>query len=298
MSAVTQDLPDSIEMIITPKAHSLGAFDVRRALPYAKKRMVGPFIFFDQMGPADLPPENPINVRPHPHIGLATLTWLYDGVIMHRDSLGYEQEIRPGEINWMTAGKGIVHSERTPEHMEGKVNPIFGIQVWMALPKTHEEMAPSFQHYKAGSVPLFDDDGIKGRVVAGHFKGLTSPVDVYWDTLYLDLDMAKGAGLTLNSEHEERAVYALTGSLEIEGRKITPYEMVVLKTGVDVEVKALEATKLVVIGGAKMDGERFMYWNLVASDKALIEKAKEDWKEGRFDKVINDEVEFIPLPDD
>lgn len=288
---------DPIDLVIEPQEHDIGAFTVRRTLPAKERQMVGPFIFFDQMGPAVLPADKPLDVRPHPHIGLATLTWLVEGSIFHRDSLGFQSEIQPGEVNWMTAGSGIVHSERTPEHLRGKEQPLFGLQVWMALPKDKEKVDPSFQHYTADQIPHVQGDGWKATIVAGCAWGKTSPVSVYSETLYADIRMEDGATLTVSSEHEERAVYALTGELEIAGSRFAPGRMLVLKPGVDVEIKAVGATQLMLIGGAVMDGPRIKWWNFVASSRELIDQAKADWKDGRFAKVPGDEDEFIPLPD-
>jgi len=288
---------DPVDLIIQPKLHDLGGFTVGRVLPAARRRMVGPFIFFDQMGPAVLPADKPVNVRPHPHIGLSTLTWLFDGSIMHRDSLGYAQEIKPGEVNWMTAGSGIVHSERTPERLLGQPNALSGLQVWMALPHEHEETAPAFQHYTASELPVIDADGVKATVVAGCAWGETAPVSVFSDTLYVDAMIKAGATLTIGKEHEERAVYLISGEVEIAGSPFTLGEMIVLKSGIPVDIKASVDTHLVLIGGAPMDGPRHIWWNFVSSSKERLEQAKNDWREGRFAKVVGDEEEFIPLPE-
>jgi len=289
---------DLVELIIRPQEHDLGAFSVRRVLPAKERQTVGPFIFFDQMGPATLAADQPVNVRPHPHIGLAPLTWLIEGSIFHRDSLGYAQEIQPGEVNWMTAGSGIVHSERTPERLLGRENNLFGLQVWMALPKAHEETEASFQHYKADQIPQVERNGMRVTIVAGHAWGETSPVAVYSDTLYADVTLAAGAATVIESEHEERAVYLLKGAVQIAGEPFTPGAMLVLKPGLAVTLTATEESRLVLIGGEKMDGPRFKWWNLVSSSRERIEKAKADWREGRFPKVPGDEKEFIPLPED
>ncbi|MGB0696989.1 MAG: pirin family protein [Rhodospirillaceae bacterium] len=288
---------DPIELVIQPQDHNLGNFTVRRVLPAPERQTVGPFIFFDQMGPATLAADQPINVRPHPHIGLATLTWLVDGVIMHRDSLGYAQEIQPGAVNWMTAGSGIVHSERSPDRLLGKETSLFGLQVWMALPKEHEEADPSFQHVKAEDIPRIEGEGYTALIVAGEAWGETSPVAVYSPTLYVDLTFEPGATVTIPAEHEERALYLLTGAVEIAGTRFEPGEMLVLKTGLEVPIKALEATHLALIGGAPVDGPRIKWWNFVSSSRERLNQAKADWKEGRFPKVPGDEEEFIPLPE-
>ena len=292
------DVCEPVEMVISPQEHDLGAFTVRRSLPADARQLVGPFILFDHMGPATLPADQPVNVRPHPHIGLATLTWLFEGAIMHRDSLGNAQEIQPGEVNWMTAGSGIVHSERTPEHLQGRENRVFGLQVWMALPKAHEETAPSFQHYKADELPIVDGAGMRATVVAGTAWGRKAPVAVYSDTLYVDMKLSMGASTVIEPEHEERALYLLNGEIEIDGTRFGAGEMLVLNPGATVELKAVQETHLVLIGGAKIDGPRIRWWNLVSSEQDRIERAKADWREGRFSKVPGDEMEFIPLPED
>jgi len=287
---------DPIDLIIRPQEHDIGGFSVRRALPAKERQMVGPFIFFDHMGPATLPADQPLNVRPHPHIGLATLTWLIEGSIMHRDSLGHAQEIQPGEVNWMTAGAGIVHSERTPERLLGQENRLFGLQVWMALPKEHEEVSPSFQHYSADQIPHVQGDGFHATIVAGKAWGRESPVSVYSDTLYVDLRLDRGATTPIDCGHEERALYILDGALEIEGERFQPGELLVLKPGAHVTVTAPEDTHLIVIGGAKMDGPRIKWWNFVSSSRERLNQAKDDWRNGKFPKVPNDEEEYIPLP--
>ncbi len=287
---------ESVEVVITPKTKDLGGFDVRRVLPAIEKRSVGPFVFFDQMGPAVFASGDGIGVRPHPHIGLSTLTWLFEGEIMHRDSLGYVQPIRPGEVNWMTAGSGIVHSERAPEETLDQERPLFGLQVWMALPKELEETDPSFQHVAAEDIPALEKDGIKLSLVAGKGWGLASPVTVHSETLYADVEAAEGAVLTIPADHEERAVYPVRGSVEIDGVRFDASSMVVLKAGISVDVVAPEGAHYVVVGGAPIDGPRHLYWNFVSSRKERIEQAKEDWREGRFAAVPGDD-EFIPLPD-
>lgn len=291
------DSCEHIDLVIEPRVHDLGGFEVRRALPVKKRRMVGPFVFFDHMGPASLPPERPINVRPHPHIGLSTLTWLFEGTIMHRDSLGYAQEIVPGEVNWMTAGSGIVHSERSPERLAGKTNSLHGLQIWMALPKPYEETEPSFQHYKADALPRIDGDGVRAVVVAGTAWGERSPVSVFSETVYVDIKLDRGAALEIGKEHEERALYLLSGELEISGARYVSGCMLVINDNRAPVIQALDNTHLVLLGGASLDGPRYIWWNFVSSDKERIEQAKADWREGRFAKVPGDEIEFIPLPD-
>lgn len=287
----------SIELVIEPRAHELGGLTVRRALPVREKRSVGPFVFFDQMGPDVLAPGQAIDVRPHPHIGLSTLTWLFDGSIMHRDSLGYEQEIKPGEINWMTAGSGIVHSERSVQEGLDQERDLFGLQIWMALPVKDEETDPSFQHYPAEQIPTYEKDGIEAKIVAGSMWGLRSPVSVYSETVYVDIRLSGGHGMTIDAEYEERALYPLEGSLKIDGEVFGVGQMIVLKEGRDVSVSSDEGCHFTLLGGAKLDGKRFMFWNFVSSRRERINQAKLDWKEGRFAKVINDEEEFVPLPE-
>ncbi len=289
---------NTVELVIEPRAHDLGGFEVRRSLPVRERRMVGPFIFFDHMGPATLGPEQPINVRPHPHIGLSTLTWLFDGAIMHRDSLGSEQEIRPGEVNWMTAGRGIVHSERTPEHLLGQSVRLHGLQIWMALPREHEETAPAFQHYRSEQLPVLRGDGVRAVIVAGRAWGLESPVAVFSDTVYVDIQLSAGAELTIGPEHGERALYLVSGALNLERSRFASGRMLVLRDEVDVTIKAVEDSRVMLLGGARMDGKRHIWWNFVASERERIERAKLDWRQGRFARIPTDSKEYTPLPED
>lgn len=288
---------DPVDLIIAPEEHDLGAFSVRRVLPAAERQMVGPFIFFDEMGPALLDADTPLDVRPHPHIGLATLTWLFEGAILHRDSLGYEQEIRPGEVNWMTAGAGIVHSERTPERLKGQPARLHGLQVWMALPEGCEEVAPSFQHYGADDIPTVGGDGWQATVVAGCAWGVTSPVSVYSETLYADIRLSAGKTLPIGAEHAERAVYLIGGALRIAGETFEPGRMLVLTPGLEVTAEAAADSRFVLVGGAAMTGTRYKVWNFVSSSRDRIDRAKADWRARRFPTVPGDETEFIPLPD-
>jgi len=289
---------DPVALTIAPKIRDLGGFQVRRVLPAEARKAVGPFVFFDHFGPAVLAAEQPLTVRPHPHIGLSTLTWLFEGRVMHRDSLGHAQEIEPGAVNWMTAGAGIVHSERTPERLAGRESPLHGLQVWLGLPKAEEETAPSFQHVKPEDLPKVSMAGVQATVVAGTAWGETSPVKVYSETLYADLRLAAGATLQVEREHEERALYLISGAVELAGRDHRPGDMLSLESGATVEVTAAEDTHLVLIGGAPLDGPRQVWWNFVASDRARIERAKADWRAGRFPKVPGDAEDFIPLPAD
>jgi len=284
-----------VETVIVPRSRDLGGFDVRRALPSTRRKMIGPFIFFDQMGPATFTAGKGIDVRPHPHIGLSTVTWLIEGEILHRDSLGSIQAIRPGAVNWMTAGSGIAHSERTPDALRSGAK-LYGLQTWLALPKAHEETAPRFEHFSADRLPTFEGDGVEATVIAGTGWGKRSPVGVFTDTLYVDMRLADGAKLTIPPEHEERGVYVLAGEIEIAGDRFGVGSMLVLRPGKPVDVLAHGAVHLVALGGATADGPRHIWWNFVSSSAERIEQAKADWKAGRFDPVVDDD-EFIPLPE-
>jgi redox-sensitive bicupin YhaK (pirin superfamily) len=290
---------DNVEMIILPPVRDLGdGFTVRRALPSAHRRMVGPFIFFDQMGPALLGPGDGLDVRPHPHIGLATVTYLLEGSIMHRDSLGCVQEIRPGEVNWMTAGRGIVHSERSPDTTRATGGPIYGLQTWVALPTAHEETDPGFFHHGANEIPFAQADGVSITVVAGSSDGMTSPVRTFSDMLYADVALEAGARYALKAEHVERAAYVITGEVGVESQTGTfaPMELVVFKPGAEIVLRAVNGpARLMLVGGEPLAEPRHIYWNFVSSSADRIEQAKEDWRQDRFEHVPG-ETEFIPLP--
>jgi redox-sensitive bicupin YhaK (pirin superfamily) len=286
---------DPLELVIVPRTRDLGGFEVRRALPSGRRRMVGPFIFFDQMGPSVLRAGSGLDVRPHPHIGLATLTYLFHGEILHRDSLGIVQPIRPGEVNLMTAGRGIVHSERTPPELRPAGPELFGIQAWIALPEHAEEIAPDFSHHGAGELPLIEDAGLKVRIIAGELFGARSPVPTFTETLYADVELADGAVLPLDTSHDERAVYLAEGSVEIAGRRHEPGRLLVLRPGDALTVTARGPARLMLLGGEPMDGPRFIWWNFVSSRQERIEQAKADWQAGRFARVPGDD-ESIPLP--
>ncbi|MCA3555825.1 pirin family protein [Aestuariivirga sp.] len=287
---------DAIETVIVPRAHDLGGFEVRRALPSAQRQMVGPFIFFDQMGPALMRPGQGIDVRPHPHIGLATVTWLFDGSIYHRDSLGSAQPISPGELNWMTAGSGIVHSERTAPPDLARERKVFGIQSWVALPKQHEEAAPAFDHVEAHQLPVIDGRGISARIIAGSLYGAASPVKTYSDLFYADARMAAGSALPLPVEHEERGVYVAEGGIEVAGQAFGEGRLLVFRPGDAITLRARTNARVMLLGGEPMDGPRYIWWNFVSSSKERIEAAKDDWKQARFAIVPGDEKDFIPLP--
>jgi len=285
-----------IELIIDSHTKDLGEFEVRRTLPSKRRQRVGPFIFFDHMGPADFAPGNGVAVRPHPHIGLATLTYLYEGTILHRDSLGHVQPIEPGAVNWMTAGRGIVHSERTPPEMLEAGSRLHGLQIWLALPLELEETEPSFTHYPAAEIPIVELPGARIQVVAGSAFGATSPVVTASDTLYLSVQMAAGSSIDIPTVADERAVYVVAGEIVIGSQSLGVGSMAVLKHGASATMRASAAATAVVLGGAALPGERHLYWNLVSSSRERIEQAKDDWRNGRFDKVPGDD-EFIPLPD-
>lgn len=288
---------DAIAHIVVPRSVDLGGFQVHRAMPSAQSRMVGPFIFFDHIGPAVFKAGIGIDVRPHPHIGLATVTYLFDGEIVHRDSLGTAMPIRPGAVNWMTAGRGIAHSERTAAEHRGGGEPLHGLQLWVALPMKDEETAPAFAHTPASDIPELREDGMTLRVVAGTLHGLRSPVVTSWETLFADVRLQAGAMLPLGTEHEERALYVLSGEIEIGSDRHGPERLLVLRPGDRITVRAISDAHLVVVGGAAMDGPRHIWWNFVSSRKDRIEAAKADWKAGRFDLVPGDTAEFIPLPE-
>lgn len=282
--------------VIDGRARDLGGFSVRRVLPIAHRKTVGPFIFFDHLGPAVMAPGSGMDVRPHPHIGLATVTYLFEGRFLHRDSLGSVQAIEPGAVNWMTAGRGIVHSERSLPEDRAAGHRIHAIQSWFALPQADEECAPSFVHHPAASLPTKSQDGVRLRVIAGSACGLRAPVAVASPTLYVDVELEAGAELLIDDEHEQRAVYAAIGAFELDGQRYEVGRMPVLAPGRALRLRALEPTRLMLLGGAPLDGAREVWWNFVSSSAARIEQAKLDWREGRF-AAVPGEQEFIPLPD-
>lgn len=286
----------ALETIIVPRPRDIGGFEVRRVLPSAERRSVGPFVFFDQMGPAELAPGSGIDVRPHPHIGLATVTYLFAGTIVHRDSLGNVQSIEPGAVNWMTAGRGIVHSERSDNELRKQRQKLYGIQIWVALPKQYEETDPDFTHYAAELLPQVEGEGKTVRVIAGSLFGKASPVKTFSKLFYGDTVCRPGASLLLDNEHEERGIYLLEGIVEIEGQTFEPGRLLVFSSGDEVRVKAISAARLLLFGGEPLDGPRQLWWNFVSSSRERIEQAKVDWKGGRFAPVPGDS-EFIPLPE-
>jgi redox-sensitive bicupin YhaK (pirin superfamily) len=288
---------DAIDLVVVPRSVDVGHFAVRRALPHVKRRMVGPFIFFDHFGPAEFRDGQGIDVRPHPHIGLATVTFLFDGEIIHRDSLGTSAPIRPGEVNWMTAGRGIVHSERTAAEHRKAGEPIHGLQCWVALPMAEEEGAPSFAHHDSAALPVVSDNGRTARIITGSAYGARSPVATMTDTLFVDVTLSQGAALPVDEATEERALYLISGEIEIAGDRFEAGRLLVLRPGDAITVTAVTDARLVLLGGATMDGPRHIWWNFVSSRRERIEQAKSDWKAARFDTVPGDAEEFIPLPD-
>lgn len=292
-----------IEIVIPPRERDLGGFSVRRILPCTAHMMVGPFIFFDHMGPAVFSQGQGVDVRPHPHINLATVTYLFEGKIRHRDSLGSDQLIEPGAINWMTAGHGIVHSERTPDDLRQSGSQLSGIQCWVALPDAYEEMAPNFKHYAQEMLPEFQMGAVQLKLLLGSAFKHKSPVEIQSDLFYLRAKFPKGAELTLPAEGRECAAYLVKGNVRINDQLIPPYSMAVGQKGADLSIVAIENSELMFLGGMPV-GKRYIYWNYVSSSQQKIEKAKADWRNGpgnlgsRFPKIPGDDQEFIPLPDE
>ena len=286
-----------LEALIVPRTRDLGdGFQVRRALPDARRRSVGPFVFFDQMGPALFAPGQGLDVRPHPHIGLATVTYLFEGEIVHRDSLGTLQPIRPGDVNWMTAGRGIVHSERTSRERRASGSRLSGIQTWVALPREHEEATPAFVHVAGPALPLLDEERMRMRLILGESRGVRSPVETLSAMFYADAILESGARLALDFRYEERAAYVAEGAIEHDGTRYPAGQLLVFRAGDDVVLLASAKARLMLFGGEPLDGERNLWWNFVSSRKARIAQAADDWKAGRFAAVPGD-AEFIPLPD-
>ncbi len=285
----------SLQHIIGPHVRDLGGFSVKRVLPSAARQTVGPFIFFDHMGPVEFGPGEGIDVRPHPHIGLATVTYLFEGSMVHRDSLGSVQTIVPGDVNWMTAGNGIAHSERSSPEAREKGARLHGIQTWVALPKDQEKVPASFAHHAADTLPKLDCPGVQGVVIAGDAFGLTSPVKVNSRTLYVALELAAGASLVIPPEHEDRGLYLVEGAVTIDGEALDPHHLAVLEPGGDVTLTAQVSSRVMLLGGDPTDGRRHIYWNFVASDQADIEDAKQRWQDDAFAHVPG-ETERIPLP--
>jgi redox-sensitive bicupin YhaK (pirin superfamily) len=289
---------DALKQVVVPRTADLGdGFTVKRALPSAQSRMVGPFVFFDHFGPAVFKSGHGLDVRPHPHIGLATVTYLFDGEIMHRDSLGTAAPIKPGEVNWMTAGRGIVHSERTGQERRVHDDHLHGLQMWVALPADKEEIAPDFAHYAVKEFPVLRDNGKNVRIVVGSAYGERSPVKTTSDTLFADAHLKAGSTLPLDADYEERAIYVIDGEIDISGDKFGGGRLLVFKPGDRIAIRAQTDAHIALFGGAAMDGPRHIWWNFVSSRKERIDQAKAEWAAGHFQKVPGDEIEFIPLPE-
>lgn len=289
-------MSSSIKVVLKPHTRDIGNLLVRRVLPALAARLVGPFIFFDHMGPATLEAGAGVDVRPHPHIGLATVTYLFDGTFMHRDSIGSQQKIVPGDVNWMTAGRGIVHSERTPQEDRAKGSTIHGIQTWVALPLDQEDTDPSFFHHAAGTLPEIRRNGVTLRVIAGTAFGETSPVETFSGTLYVAADFAPGGAIALEPEHEERGVYLVEGDLSIDGTPLETTTMAVLEPDETVTLASTNGARVMLLGGERLEGERFIEWNFVASSREKIEAAKAAWTRQEMGQVPG-ETEWIPLPE-
>ncbi|AIO58672.1 pirin family protein [Burkholderia mallei] len=289
-------MTDSIKAILKPHVRDIGNLTVRRTLPALAARTVGPFIFFDHMGPAAQPAGAGLDVRAHPHIGLATVTYLFDGAIMHRDSLGSAQKIVPGDVNWMTAGRGIVHSERTPDEERARGQTVHGIQTWVALPREHEAREPSFEHHAGATLPKLERDGVALTVITGDAFGARSPVTTFSRTLYVAAVFAAGGALALDADHDERAVYLVDGDLTIDGAPLEPAQMAVLAPGARVALASAGSARAMLLGGDKLDGERFIEWNFVASSRDTIERAKRAWAAQQMGTVPG-ETEWIPFPE-
>jgi redox-sensitive bicupin YhaK (pirin superfamily) len=301
----TADQVDLIETLIVPRARDLGGFEVRRALPAPERQMVGPFIFFDHIGPAEFLTNQGIDVRPHPHIGLATVTYLYRGEIQHRDSLGVDQFIRPGAVNWMIAGKGVTHSERTGQETRSHPHALFGVQTWVALPDEHEETDPGFEHQPEEALPLIEGEGKTLRLILGSAYGERAPVKTFSETFYVDAALKPGALLPLPDDHEDRGVYVIDGSVEIAGETYESGRMMIFRPGDRITIKAGEGgAQVILLGGETLGGPRYIWWNFVASSKEKIEAAKEAWRaegwrnggDSRFVLPVGDDGEYIPLP--
>ena len=286
----------ALQSIVVPRPRDIGGFHVRRVLPSLERRNVGPFVFFDQMGPAEFAPGAGIDVRPHPHIGLATVTYLLEGTIIHRDSLGTVQSIEPGAVNWMTAGRGIVHSERSDHELRKSRHKLYGIQIWVALPLKYEESEPDFTHYSADLLPQIEGEGKTVRVIAGSLFGKASPVKSFSKLFYGDAVLRAEAAIVLDNEYEERGIYLLEGNVEIDRQRFEAGRLLVFSSGDEITIKARAASRLVLFGGEPLDSPRHVWWNFVSSSRERMEQAKADWQAGRFAPVPGDS-EFIPLPE-
>lgn len=288
--------PTELELAIVPRTVDIGGFEVHRALPHQSRQMVGPFIFWDQMGPGEFAAGKGVDVRPHPHIGLSTLSYLFDGSMDHRDSLGSDIRIHPGDVNLMSAGKGIVHSERTGQDIRLSSSSLFGIQSWLAQPKNCEENPPEFKHIPKSEFPTFSDNGISGSLIMGDFEGIRSPIKAQWETLYLVMQLEKDTIVQVPDTVVERALFIVGGEIEVGGQAYGRRQMLVLRPGA-LTVKATEDTHLIVLGGAPMDSQRYIWWNLVSSSLDRLKQAADDWQQKKFPLIPGDDKEFIPLPD-
>ncbi len=286
----------SINQIIQPHLKDLGGFEARRCLPHDNRQMVGPFIFFDHLGPAVFPAGKGVDVRPHPHINLATVTYLLEGEILHRDSLGTVQEIKPGAVNWMSAGKGIVHSERSPDSFRNREATLHAIQIWVALPNEYEETEPWFRHYPKDNLPVWNENGVTITLVVGNAFNRASKVETVSPMFYLDVQLSPNTQFTLPDLYSEQAIYSITPGLTVDGETLEEHQLAVLNSGSGIKISANTEARCIVLGGEPV-GERYKWWNLVSSSPERIEQAKRDWKEGNFSQVP-DEEEFIPLPSD
>lgn len=286
----------SISQIINPHIQDLGGFNARRSLPHKERTTVGGFIFFDHLGPAKFPPGKGVDVRPHPHINLATVTYLFEGILLHRDSLGVVQEIHPGAVNWMTAGKGIVHSERSPKSDRDRQTTLHAIQTWVALPEEYEEIDPWFRHHKCEDIPSWIENGVKVALIAGEIRGKTSPVQTLSPLIYLDLMFTSQAEFKLPADYSERAVYSVTPGIVIDGEPLEQHRLAILVAEREITISAPAEARCMVIGGEPI-GKRYKWWNFVSSNPERIEQAKRDWQEGKFPQVPG-ETEFIPLPEE
>ncbi|WP_304617822.1 pirin family protein [Paracoccus sp. (in: a-proteobacteria)] len=293
---------EAIETLIIPRARDLGGFEVRRALPAPRRQMVGPFIFFDQMGPAEFLTDQGIDVRPHPHIGLGTVTYLYRGSFQHRDSTGADQIITPGALNWMVAGRGVTHSERSPDTVRAGPSSLLGIQTWIALPEEAEDIAPSFEHHAADALPEIRDQGVTARLILGDAYGERAPATMHSETFYLDVALQARARFPLPDNHEDRGLYITEGSVSVAGQEFEAGRMMVFRPGDRITVQAGDrGARLMALGGATLNGPRHIWWNFVASSRERIEEAKRQWREGRwgeglFDLPVGDRDDHIPLP--
>ncbi len=301
-SCPTGDAIDAIETLIVPRARDIGGFEVRRALPAPKRQMVGPFIFFDQAGPAEFVTGQGVDVRPHPHIGLATVTYLFRGEFQHRDSLGTDQMIHPGAVNWMIAGKGVTHSERTSAETRTHPHSLFGIQTWVALPEAAEDGEAGFEHQGKEALPFLEAEGVRARLILGSAWGERAPVKVFGELFYADVELGPGARVPLPDGHEDRGLYIVSGSVVVGGQRFEAAQMMVFRPGDRLHVTAgPEGARLMLLGGETMGGPRYIWWNFVASSRERIEAAKEawrqgDWEHGRFRLPAGDDAEFVPLP--